>query len=582
MQNLWEIIVLAIVQGIGEFLPISSSGHINVVNDWMVRLGSVPLKEPLMVNILLHFGTLFAVLVVFRKRIIALLKEDVRVIPLIIVGSIPAVIVGIPMEKYCESLLESPLLTGFCFLGTAALLLYSAKQLKTQETKADGLLYKNMSYKTALIIGSFQAIAILPGFSRSGFTIVGGLLCKLRRDEAATFSFLLAIPVIGGGGLLHLAQLVKNYEPSQTEGLLVYLTGMVLSFLVGVVALVWLLKWLQKGNLHYFAYWLLVIGPITIVLSLFYPVENKEPQPEPANISVSLFESPVLVQESVQERNREIVARWKAERDGQIVENNDNQAGQPHSIFQPNTGIDDDDDYDDFYDDEDEEEVNQLPPPTPRPLVDCPEERLITLDETQLIWITRDRKQVVLMGNICLRTGMLELFACRRGSKEHESVVSVQVKPFLVHAALLAVGAEPGSPAKFSPEFVPPHGQEIRIDVLWTDENGNLIQRKAQELVAEIDYDDHDQEGYVPKQMSVPFVFTGSFFQEFEGEESGRTITVYMADATGELFGLSNFPASMLDVPIRSSDSNDELLFEPYTERIPELGTPVTLILTPF
>jgi hypothetical protein len=155
------------------------------------------------------------------------------------------------------------------------------------------------------------------------------------------------------------------------------------------------------------------------------------------------------------------------------------------------------------------------------------------------------------------------------------------VKPFLVHAALLAVGAEPGSPAKFSPEFVPAHGPEIEIEVCWTDESGNRVHRKAQELIAEIDYNHSDQEGYVPPQMSVPFVFTGSFFQEFEGEESGRLITVYMADATGELFGLSNFPASMLDVPIRSSDSNDELLFAPYTERIPELGTPVTLILTP-
>ncbi len=564
MQNLWEIIVLAIVQGIGEFLPISSSGHLNIVNDWLVRLGNSPLKDPLLVNILLHFGTLFAILLVFHKRIIALLKEDFRVIPLIIVGSIPAVVVGFPMEKYCENLLESPLLTGFCFLGTAALLLYSAQK---QKTATDGILCKNMSYKSAFFIGIFQAIAVLPGFSRSGFTIVGGLFCKLRRDEAATFSFLLAIPIIGGVGLLKIVKLLKHYDPSQAEGLAVYLIGMILSFVVGVAALVWLLQWLQKGKLHHFAFWLLILGPITIALSLLYPVENKESQSEPENVSVSLFESPVFAQESVQERNREIVAQWKAERNEQITEHEEDQAEQPNA---------------DFGDYEDDEDVNPLPPPTPRPLMDCPEERLIALDAAQPIWITRDRKQVVLMGNICLRKGMLELFACRRGSKEHESIVSVEVKPFLIHAALLAIGAEPGSPAKFSPEFVPAYGPEIEIDLLWTDESGNIIQRKAQELVAEIDYDRCDQEGYVPEQMSVPFVFTGSFFQEFEGEESGRRITVYMADATGELFGLSNFPASIFDVPIHSSDSNDELLFAPYTDRIPELGTPVTMILTPF
>ena len=211
--------------------------------------------------------------------------------------------------------------------------------------------------------------------------------------------------------------------------------------------------------------------------------------------------------------------------------------------------------------------------------MDCPEERLISLHETQPVWMTRDRKSVVLTGTICLREGMLELFACRRGSKEHESVVSVEVEPFLIHAALLAIGAEPGEPAKFSPEFIPPHGPEIGIDVLWTGEDNTIVERKAQELVAEIDYENQDQQGYVPKPMSIPFVFTGSFFQEFEGE-SGRNVTIYMANATGELFGLSNFPASMLDVPIRSSDSNDELLFAPYTNRIPELGTTVTLVLT--
>jgi len=562
MQNLWEIIILAVVQGIGEFLPISSSGHFNVVNDWLVRWGSVPLKEPLLVNILLHFGTLFAILVVFHRRIVALLKNSPRIVSLVVVGSIPAVLVGFPMEKYCGELMESPLLTGFLFLGTAVLLLYSAQK---QKTEAGERLCDHMSYKTALTIGVFQAVAILPGFSRSGFTIVGGLLCKLRRDEAATFSFLLAIPVIGGVGLLKIVKLLKDFDSSQTEGLFVYLVGMVLSFVVGVASLVWLLKWLQKGKLHYFAYWLLVIGPITIILALFYPVGKEK-------VSFSLFESSVFAQEpvrekSVRETNREIVARWKTERDEQIVENE----ADPSEQFQPNTE-------EEFQEEEDD---NQLPPPPSRPLIDCPEERLIPLDETQPIWISRDRKQVVLMGTICLREGMLELFACRRGSKEHESIVSVTVEPFLIHAALLAIGAEPGEPAKFSPEFVPPSGPEIEIEVRWVDEeNGSIVYRKAQELVVEIDYENYDQEGYVPKQMSIPFVFTGSFFQEFEGE-SGRRITAYMADATGELFGLSNFPASMFDVPIRSSDSNLELLFAPYTDRIPKLGTPVTLVLTP-
>ena len=373
MQNLLEIILLAIVQGIGEFLPISSSGHINVTNDWMVRLGSVPLPEPLLVNILLHFGTLFSILVVFRKRIYAtrpiwkkafvfrkriyaLLKEDRRVIPLIVVGSIPAVIVGFPMEKYCEELLESPLLTGFCFLGTAALLLFSAQK---QKTETGSVVCKDMSYRTALTIGIFQAIAILPGFSRSGFTIVGGLLCKLRRDEAATFSFLLAIPIIGGVGLLKIVKMILNYDPAQMEGLVVYSIGMVVSFFVGVASLVWLMKWLQRGKLHYFAYWLLILAPITIFLSLCYPVSEKDfPPEEPAQAASAFsFGNVASAQEidSTRQRNREIVNRWKTERDGQIVENEN--AEQPNSLFRPNADSEEDDSEYDFEMDEDRKSV---------------------------------------------------------------------------------------------------------------------------------------------------------------------------------------------------------------------------------
>ena len=414
------------------------------------------------------------------------------------------------------------------------------------------------------------------------------LLFLISKDDNPSYKLIwvvviLGIPVIGGVGLLKIVKMILNYDPAQMEGLVVYSIGMVVSFFVGVASLVWLMKWLQRGKLHYFAYWLLILAPITIFLSLCYPVSEKDfPPEEPAQAASAFsFGNVASAQEidSTRQRNREIVNRWKTERDGQITENEG--AEQPNSLFRPNADSEDDDSEYDFEMDEEEMEiVNQLPPETPRPLIDCPEERLIPLDETQPIWVTRDRKSVAIMGKICLREGMLELFACRRGSKEHESVVSSEVKPFLIHAALLAVGAEPGEPAKFSPEFVPAHGPEIEIDVLWSDENGTLVQCKAQELVEELDYDNRDKPGYVPKQMSVPFVFTGSFFQEFEGE-SGNRIQVYMADATGELLGLSNFPASICDIPIRSSDSNDELLFGPFTSRIPELDTPVTLILTP-
>ncbi len=595
MQKLFEILVLAVVQGIGEFLPISSSGHLVAVNDLFERWGSLPLEDQLMISILLHLGTLFSVLVVFRKRILALLSADWRLIPLLIVGTIPAVVVGIPLEKYCKSLLESPLLTGCCFLGTALLLLRSAK------IGRGSLLCRELTYRKALVIGLFQAVAILPGFSRSGFTIVGALFCKLRRDEAATFSFLLAIPVIGGSGLLETLKLLKHPEKVPSGDLAIFLIGMFVSFLVGLIALIWLLKWLQQGKLHLFAYWLLIIGPVLIVASLCFPLPEK---PEPLTAAGVVAALEPAAAETTTAGTSAVAPAPKIEPAVVAVAGTESLTGQPADRESqpeqlreqlPEPTEEEEDDW---------EPQTPEPPILGQPLIDCPEERLISLDGRDPVWITRDRKSVVALGEICLREGFLEFFACVRGSKEHESIIAMNLKPFLLHAGLLIVGAEPGRPAQFSPEFVPPQGPKIDIQVLWRDEQGAIRQCRAQELVLENEEmffnnenrEAGDEETAVdatdagvpadvavlngPQEMSVPFVFTGSFFREFE-DENGQMRQVYMADATGELFGVSNFPASILDVPMRSSDSNDELMFAPYTERIPPIGTPVTLILTP-
>lgn len=224
---------------------------------------------------MLHLGTLCSVFVVFWRRILALLTEDRRVIPLLIIGTIPIVVVGLPLEKFFPGLMESPLLAGFCFIGTACLLLFSDHRQKSETGER---LYRDLTVRDALFVGAFQAIAILPGFSRSGFTIVGALLCKLRRDEAATFSFLLSIPAIMGAGIYETIKLVRKAyspEPEPIEGFWLIFAGAVLSFIVGIIALKWLMAWLQKGRLHYFAYWLLILGPFMIVLMLCFPLASK-------------------------------------------------------------------------------------------------------------------------------------------------------------------------------------------------------------------------------------------------------------------------------------------------------------------
>ncbi|MFH1924465.1 MAG: undecaprenyl-diphosphate phosphatase, partial [Planctomycetota bacterium] len=199
---LFEVLILAVVQGIGEFLPISSSGHVVVAASLFDQFGR-PMPEKLTLNIVLHLGTLAAILVFCRRRLLELFGRDRRVIGLVLAATLPSAIVAPPMRWFFNESLESALLAGCMFPLTGALLLWTAR-LGPGATSCGQL-----TYRRALWIGMFQAFAILPGISRSGATIVAGLRCGLKREEAATFSFLLAIPVIAGAGSVELVGLLQ-------------------------------------------------------------------------------------------------------------------------------------------------------------------------------------------------------------------------------------------------------------------------------------------------------------------------------------------------------------------------------------
>jgi len=183
------------------------------------------------------------------------------------------------------------------------------------------------------------------------------------------------------------------------------------------------------------------------------------------------------------------------------------------------------------------------------------------------VWIDKGQKQVVLVGKVCLREGQLELFACPERSKEHESVVSVRTKAFVVHAALLAVGAKPGHPAVFTPKYDAAAGQEIDVWVFWTDEQGKSQRVRAQEWIREV---------RTGEAMRHAWVFAGSRFwrDEVTGKER------YMAE-DGDLICVSNFSSAMLDLPVQSSDQASGLLFEAFTAQIPPRDTQVILVLVP-
>jgi undecaprenyl-diphosphatase len=257
----FEVVVLAVVQGIAEFLPISSSGHVVVVSALFDQLGqSIPDEEKLSLNIALHVGTLGAILVFYRHRLAALFGRDRRMIGLLLVGTLPAVAVGAPLRLFLAESLHCTLLVGWMFPLTGVILVWGARM------KPGSVNCCELGYGRALWIGGFQALAVLPGISRSGASIVAGMSCGLKREEAAAFSFLLAIPVIGGAGLIEAACLIGRSSDPVSTGLLGL--GVVLSFVVGLASLAWLVRWLKKGHLLHFAWWVFLLGPTVIIWQL--------------------------------------------------------------------------------------------------------------------------------------------------------------------------------------------------------------------------------------------------------------------------------------------------------------------------
>ena len=165
-----------------------------------------------------------------------------------------------------------------------------------------------------------------------------------------------------------------------------------------------------------------------------------------------------------------------------------------------------------------------------------------------------------------LREGYLEMFACLVGTKEHESVVAVHSSAATVHAALISIGAKPGKPVEYSPKFKPPTGDRIEVDVQWLDQKGKVHTTKAQDWVLD---------ARTKKPLKTDWVFAGSGF--YTDPATGKKY--YMAEA-GDFICVSNFAEATLDLPIESSQSTDGLLFIANPDKVPELGTPIRLVLS--
>lgn len=271
-MDLIRTLILAVVQGLTEFLPVSSDGHLVVVSALFESVTGHKLDELLALEIMLHAGTLAAVLIVFRKQTVRLLTADRRVIGLLIVGTLPAAVFGLTLKKLDKvfhwGILESPLAAGLGLIVTGLVLLWGTRPRVHVSPDADatasveehGLTYPELTYGQALLIGCFQAIAVLPGVSRSGLTIASSLaLIGLRRSDAANFSFLLSIPAVGGAVFLQLVEFAREGTGAQLPWGDLAL-GAVVSMFVGLAALRWLLLMLRGGKFRYFAYYCIPLG----------------------------------------------------------------------------------------------------------------------------------------------------------------------------------------------------------------------------------------------------------------------------------------------------------------------------------
>lgn len=254
----FEVVFLSLVQGLTEFLPISSSGHLVIFQKFFGFS-----KPPVLFDILLHIGTFWAVVFYFRQELARIFRGVVRrekksfnALWLIIIGTIPATLVGVLFENQIELAFDSLKAVGFFFLFTAVLL-FSIKLIKKADKQFDQL-----SWKNAFLIGLFQAIAILPGVSRSGSTIVAGLWQGATRETAFRFSFYLAIPAILGALILKSGELLI----SSTNDLVQGFVGMVTAGLIGYFALRILEKVLKSAKFWGFGIYCLVLGLMLLFL----------------------------------------------------------------------------------------------------------------------------------------------------------------------------------------------------------------------------------------------------------------------------------------------------------------------------
>ncbi|AGC69361.1 undecaprenyl-diphosphatase UppP [Thermoclostridium stercorarium subsp. stercorarium DSM 8532] len=259
-MSIIEAIILGIVQGLTEFLPVSSSGHLVLLQKvFNIEEGALTF------DIALHFATLLAVVVVYRKKIFEMLRNPFSKLPLyIIVGTIPIAVLGLLLNDLVESIFETGSTLGTGFIFTGLVLMYA------ESTGEKSKNIEQMGIKDPLLIGTSQAIAMLPAVSRSGMTISTALALGIERKTAADFSFLLSIPAILGAVVVDLYKVVKTGGSGLAAiGTAQFAAGMIFAAVSGFIAVKFMISLIQKKKLKYFSYYLWIIGALVLADQLF-------------------------------------------------------------------------------------------------------------------------------------------------------------------------------------------------------------------------------------------------------------------------------------------------------------------------
>lgn len=271
-MDLFEAIFLGILQGITEFLPVSSSGHLVLAQALLGR----DLETGITFEIVVHFGSFCSIVLYYRKLIGEIIRDVLKSITpqglksgiyktnsnvkfslFILVSMIPAMIVGFTMRDAIENLFLNPFFVS-CMLLITGTLLFSTKFVKNPEGE--------MTLSRSLMMGIAQAFAIIPGISRSGSTISVGLFAGIKREEVANFSFLMVLPVLAGAMLLAVMDLMET--GIETAAIFVLITGFLASFLSGYLALSYLVALLKREKFFYFSYYCWIVGIVGIVYFL--------------------------------------------------------------------------------------------------------------------------------------------------------------------------------------------------------------------------------------------------------------------------------------------------------------------------